>query len=227
VLVLPPLAAFTWGILLTRSRGGLLGLLGLLPIAVLLNLPRRLRRPAIAASALFAIPAFVGLFGYAQADSSAASRLEAWSSGLLMLKSSPLWGVGLGFFTDHHERVAHNSMVQCFAETGLVGYFLWLGFVVVTLDRLSWLVDHGADPALARWAGALRLSILGFLTCALFLSRTTSPMLFYLAGLPAALGSVTRAWGQRLPTNRFWPLKTLALESVSILLVWVTARAFH
>ncbi len=224
--VLLPVGALVWGILLTRSRGALVALAVLPVAAALAKLRRRHRRPAMATAVLISIPAFIILFGYAKADESAYSRLEAWSAGLLMLRSSPVWGVGSGLFTEHHERVAHNSFVQCFAETGLVGYFLWLGLVVMTLKQLSAVGDFAADADSARWASALRLSLVAFLVAALFLSRTTSPLLFFLASLPAALvGMVARE--ERVAFGGRWWLQTPLLEAASIVLVWVTARASH
>jgi O-antigen ligase len=135
--------------------------------------------------------------------------------------------VGSGFFLDHHPHVAHNSFVQCFAETGLVGYFLWLGLIAVSLSQLTTLADSATDPAWSRWARAVRLSLLAFLFAALFLSRTTSPMLFFLLSLPAALCGMAERNGERVPVPRNWWTRTLGFEAVSIILVWITARAFH
>ncbi len=226
-MVLVPIAGVFWGILLTRSRGALVSLGLLLAVALLHRLKRRTRHPATLAALLAAGPAFIALFGYAKADASAETRLEAWSAGLLMLKGSPIWGVGSGFFIDHHPHVAHNSYVQCFAETGLVGYFLWLGLMVVSLSRLSALGASAKDRFWVRWAGALRLSLLAFLFGALFLSRTASPMLFVLLSLPAALCGLAEEDGEKAPVPRTWWIRTLAFEAVSIVLVWATARAYH
>jgi O-antigen ligase len=85
-------------------------------------------------------------------DASFEGRTEAWYAGLQMLKDSPIWGVGLGFFRDYHERVAHNSFVHCFAELGLVGYFLWLAVIVLTVS------DLGQRPAVGRPGGRTRRS---------------------------------------------------------------------
>jgi putative inorganic carbon (HCO3(-)) transporter len=175
--------------------------------------------------ALAAVPGMVFLFKYALSDESAMGRIEAWSAGLQMLKASPVWGVGSGFFIDHHPRVAHNSFVQCFAETGLVGYFLWLSLVVLSLTLMSQLAESSPDEDWVRWARAVQLSLLGFLVGALFLSRTTSPLLFLLTGLSAAVASAARLDGQDLSVGRSWPTQVLGVEVLSILAVWLTARA--
>jgi O-antigen ligase len=162
-VVLIPASVFVWGILLTRSRGGLLALVLLLPMARLLRMRPRARHVTMTALAVAAVPFFILLFRYALSDESAMGRIEAWSAGLQMLKASPVWGVGSGFFMDHHLRVAHSSLVQCFAETGLVGYFLWLAFVVLSLDLMARLAESSTDVGWIHWARCVQLSLLGFL----------------------------------------------------------------
>jgi hypothetical protein len=70
-----------------------------------------------------------------------ADRLELWRSGIDILKTRPLFGVGMGNFSDysptHH--TAHNSFVLCFSELGLTGYFVWLAMLIATFAALRWL----------------------------------------------------------------------------------------
>jgi hypothetical protein len=68
---------------------------------------------------------------------------------------------------------------------------------------------------------------MAFLFAAAFLSRTTSPMLFFLLSLPVALTSIAVRQGESVPAPRRWWIHTAALEFLSILLVWITARAFY
>ena len=225
LLVLVPAGLFVWGILLTRSRGGLLALVLLLPLARLLRMRPRTRHVATIALAVAAVPGFIVLFRYALSDESAMGRIEAWSAGLQMLKASPVWGVGSGFFMDHHVRVAHSSLVQCFAETGLVGYFLWLAFVVLSLDLMSRLAETSTDEGWIHWARCVQLSLLGFLVGALFLSRTTSPLLFLITGISAAVASAARLDGQTADLGRAWPVRVLGIEFASVLAVWLIAIA--
>jgi O-antigen ligase len=151
-------------------------------------------------------------------------RIEAWAAGLRMLRSSPIWGVGSGMFLDHHERAAHNSFVQCFAETGLVGYFLWLGLIVVSLIEMSRLGAGPESSDWARWAHAVQASLLTFLVGAFFLSRTTSAMLFLLTGLTAAVATVARREGEEVRAEA-WARRALGIEVVSIVTIWLTSRA--
>jgi putative inorganic carbon (hco3(-)) transporter len=230
-LVLVPTAYLLYGAFLTRSRGGLLSALALIALA----LQDRVGRTA---SILMSGGALVLLAGASvggrslSVDQSALDRLEAWRAGIDMLRSSPLWGVGYGAFTDAHMRVAHNSYVHCFAETGLVGYFLWLGAVAVTLVELSSLRrlpiagPDGGD--ITRWASALRGSVVAFLAAAFFLSRTYAVLLFLLLALATAvIGIGRRAQAPLPPWNPLaWGVLIGTIEITSILVVWATVRAY-
>ncbi|MEW9573375.1 O-antigen ligase family protein [Rhodanobacter sp. Si-c] len=62
-------------------------------------------------------------------EASAFGRVDAWYEGLDMFKTHPLFGVGFGNFTDYNELTAHNSFVLVLAETGFLGFVIWLAFV--------------------------------------------------------------------------------------------------
>jgi hypothetical protein len=145
-----------------------------------------------------------------------------------MLKSSPVWGVGFGMFTQYNDRVAHNSFVHCFAELGLVGYFLWLSLIVLTLDDMrSVSREKGEDVTeLRRWAEALSLSLMGFLIGGLFLSRSYDVMLFILLGLGAATTDLARRSGYLSGSRSFvrWLYMVIAVEVASIIMVWLYMR---
>ena len=47
-----------------------------------------------------------------------------------MLKSHPLFGVGFGNFADYSDHTAHNSIVVCAAELGLVRVVLLVSVLV-------------------------------------------------------------------------------------------------
>ncbi len=225
LVVILPVAVLSWGVLLTRSRGGVLALAALVPLAILQRLSAGKRRAATLVLLLAAVPGMVALLSYATSEASAESRIEAWAAGLLMLKSSPIWGVGSGLFTEHHTRVAHNSYIQCFAETGLVGYFLWLSLACLSLFQMWELARTSRREHWIAWARAAELSFVSFLISALFLSRTTSPLFFILSGQAVAVASAARLEGERVELPVSWPLQIGLLEVASILVVWLTMRA--
>src|SRR3546814_2891368 len=46
-----------------------------------------------------------------------------------MFLANPVFGVGVGNFTDHTRLTAHNPFALVLAETGIVGYTVWLAMV--------------------------------------------------------------------------------------------------
>ena len=182
-----PGSLVTYAIYLTQSRGALLGVaaLGLLVAQRMLGWLRTMLLMVLVAVG-------IGVLSFGGRDlsvkeQSAAQRVEAWQEGLTMLRSQPVLGVGYGNFTNHHYLTAHNSFVLCFAELGLVGYFAWMGLIVLAFKGLSQeirLATPGSPEG--ELAGVLRASLIGFLSCAWFLSRTYSPGLFVLLALCVA-----------------------------------------
>jgi len=69
--------------------------------------------------------------------------------------------------------------------------------------------------------------MVGFLVAALFLSRTTSPMLFFVVSLQAVYTAVAEGSGQDVRLPRFWWATVLGIELLSVILVWMTARAYY
>jgi putative inorganic carbon (HCO3(-)) transporter len=232
VFVWPLIAASLYCVYLTRSRGGILALAAV----VALGFRARLGRFGAGLVAALAVVVLLWL-GFAGGrsmtiDESAEGRIDAWSEGLQMLKGSPLWGVGFSTFDLHYERAAHSAFVQCFAELGLVGYFLWLAVLAVTLDDVRtagrWDDDEeGASQGdeareLARWGRALTVSLVGFLVGALFLSHAYDVMLYLILGLAVAFRDVACRLGHAPPARHLvvWVLGILLLEGTSIVALW-------
>ncbi|MEQ1686695.1 MAG: O-antigen ligase family protein [Burkholderiaceae bacterium] len=221
-----PGVLLTYTIYLTQSRGALLGVIAI----VLLVMQKAI---GTLRTMLFAIVVVLGVgalsFGGRQVstkEESAAQRIEAWEEGLSMLRSKPILGVGYGNFTDHHYLTAHNSFVLCFAELGLVGYFAWLGMIVLTYKGLNQAVRLApAEAVERRLAIALRASLMAFLACSWFLSRTYSPGLFFLMSLGVA--SWFRIWqihesGTRsaLTEPVYWRMSTFIMMVLSLFAVY-------
>jgi len=206
-------AALMYGIYLTQSRGGAVAL-----VVVLWRIAasRIGRGPAflllVALGAGLMVLDFGGRSLAMQLDESASGRLVAWTEGLDMLKAHPLLGVGYGQFLEYHPLTAHNSLVLCFAETGLLGCFFWVGLIVVTFLELGTLKNlAGDDPfdhTVRQWAEGLQMALIGFIAAAFFLSRTFVPTLYLIIGLAAALAVIARQSGRSIPLP---PLPLLAL----------------
>jgi hypothetical protein len=223
-----PIVLILYSVFLTRSRTGALTLAAILMLAIRHKVGNVLSVGAgwLALSAIVAM-GFLG--GRAlEMDKSVMGRVYAWSDGLQMLKSSPIWGVGFGMFTQYHERAAHNSFVSAFAELGFVGYLFWCALILITLDDLRFVTgdDEGGRAGLRRWANALSVAILGSLVGGLFLSRSFDIMLFVQLALGTALADVARREGHLTHgrTVLFWIAATIAFAIASIVAVWIYMR---
>ena len=189
-----PASLLLYAIYLTHSRGALLGLGSLMFFTIQRMLGTMRTGIMMAVMALGAMALnFTGGRGYSANEESAGGRVDAWSEGLQMLMYRPIFGVGYHRFTEHHNYTAHNSFVLCFAETGLVGYFLWLGLILLVFKQLTRAIalsEPGSEGQ--RWAAALRTAMLGFFTCAFFLSRAYEPGLFILLGIAVSAAYCAR-----------------------------------
>jgi putative inorganic carbon (HCO3(-)) transporter len=148
LFVLAPAALLLWATYLTHSRGALIGLgiLGLMASRKRLGTIASLALASVLALGLLALD-FTG--GRGISASEGADRLEAWATGLEMLKHSPIFGVGFGNFTNFSELTAHNSVVLCLAELGLVGATMWLALLVTTTMGLNSLIAlREVEPAM-------------------------------------------------------------------------------
>jgi len=186
-------ALLLYGIYLTNSRGALLA------VAAVVAVWLWLRRGIVTAL----VVGGVGLVGMTllpsrlqeldASESSAAGRVDAWYEGMQMFLSQPLFGVGAGNFTEHNYLTAHNSFVLVLAETGFIGFTIWLAFVgycfrmMLTLYRHQPpLPDRAAEQAWAserRIAATLFLVLCGFFAAAFFLSRSYVIILYLVAAL--------------------------------------------
>lgn len=141
-VVLFPVGLLIYGMFLTHSRGSILALLSILIVAG--------RRkfgtiPAlISAAVVFVGATAIGWTGGRDISVEAGSdRLEAWSTGLGLIKSHPIFGVGFKRFTEYYEITAHNSIVVCAAELGLVGLFFWVMFILPSVRDM---MVVGSEP---------------------------------------------------------------------------------
>ena len=189
-----------YALFLTQSRGGYLGFAAACAGYAYRRFGRGWFILAIAVMAGILIAAGTSRMQDLNAnEDSAQGRIEAWSEGLQMLKTHPVLGVGYGSFTDYHPRVAHNSFVHACAETGALGGYFFTGmfywFFLWHRRR-----DTQEDGAVATcFIDELWSAALGITTCALFLSRQYSPVLY----VPLALGAarVSIAGGTREETG--------------------------
>jgi hypothetical protein len=229
VFVLLPVCLLLFGVFLTRSRGALLALMA----ETILVARRRIGTlPAllIAGGVFVAAMALHFTGGRAISVDSGSDRTALWSSGLQMLKSHPLFGVGLGGFgdnCDHCGHTAHNSVVICAAELGFVGLYFWSLFLFSSVrDALAVSLPANvteAEPILSeemllpqargtmeaidkaeinRLGRLMVLSLTGFLVAAWFLTRAYVMMFFLLGGMAEVVFEMALERGMIAPRLR-------------------------
>lgn len=228
-----------YGVYLTKSRGTMLALAAIFGVYVW---HRRGLLPAgvLGFAALVVLKLLSPRMEELGADEeSAFGRVDAWYTGLHLLLEHPLFGVGVGNFTDYNYLTAHNSFVLAMAETGIVGYVPWLAFLCYGMWMALTVVRHRPDPerlaadatAALDWRRdhavglALLLMQVGFLAAAFFLSRSYIVLLYLLQAL--VVGYYTDVQERFPDLPRFalsrdllrWPL--LAVASIMVMFVVV------
>lgn len=230
LLVLAPALFLIYGIYLTRSRGGLLGVIAVMFTFLVNRLGRS--RGIVATAVLGAVLVASNFTGGRKigADESAEGRVDAWSEGLDMFRASPVLGVGLHNFEDHHTRTAHNSFVLCFAELGLLGYLFWTGLLFWAAIQIKQVLrckdTSGACAAVQRYALALTASLTGVMTAAFFLSRSYNSTVFILFALACALYGIAQDSGCALlmPKVGWMSVRVAGLELISIAAMYLIVR---
>jgi putative inorganic carbon (HCO3(-)) transporter len=169
-------------------------------------------------------------------EESASGRIDAWYSGLHMFMSHPLLGVGAGNFTEYNDLTAHNSFVLVLAETGFVGFVLWLAFVGYTFRMMATVLRYkpelsdDADKA-RQWqaeramALTLLLTLCGLFSAAFFLSRSYMIVLYLFAAMVVGYYVGARQRYPDLPAFNLseggWRWVPAAMGSVAALFVLV------
>jgi O-antigen ligase len=184
-----------YGIYLTNSRGAFLAVLVVIGVYIWY------RRGMVTAGVLSSIGLIVMQLLSSRmneldaGEDSANGRVDAWYEGLHMFRDQPLFGVGAGNFTDHNYLTAHNSFVLVLAETGFIGYTLWLAFVgygfwmMISVLRFKPELATEATERAVEWkaeravAMTLLLSLIGMFSCAFFLSRSYMVVMYLTAAI--------------------------------------------
>ncbi len=174
------------GIGFTLSRGGILGLaaVGWFYLHKRVGKVVGIGGLLLLLSALMAIPRMDNL---TTQEESARARLDHWSYGLGLLKSNPIFGVGVDQFTEDYTHTAHNSFILVVAEAGLLGGVLWMCLIYGAFWELAFLRDQDRGPPfLTKVVDSLIGALIGWLICAFFLSQTYKWLSFILMALVVA-----------------------------------------
>jgi O-antigen ligase len=181
-------------VILTESRGGLMGLgvVGLAELFARRKLQYKLVLISAIALAMIAAPSNVWrrmksiqIAGQAvnEAAESTEIRWQVLLAGASMIRAHPVFGVGLDLYKPLSVRynprlqgsrgnIAHNTYMQVGAEGGLVALMLFVALMAVALRNCGYVQRASSDQDVRELAGALKASILAYAAAALFLSAS-------------------------------------------------------
>lgn len=95
----------------------------------------------------------------------ATGRFDLWEQAIDMWLESPVFGSGMSSFYDRYHGAVHNSYLQVLAETGLVGFLLYL-MVIVTAVRIGRRLHSGVPQVFGsreiELSAMMRAGLMGF-----------------------------------------------------------------
>jgi O-antigen ligase len=191
------------GFLVVGSRGGLVGL----ACAALLIIWRSQQRARnlilvmmlgftlLAGSTVSRSSAVSRLLHPSPGDvQSAQARVDLLRTGLGIVRSRPLLGVGYArwsaaLYAGAHFHVAHNTYLDILGQLGLAGFVPFLGILVFSYRRLGALAKQAEDsaPELQRAAIGFQAGLAGYFVGAFFLSAWWQDVFWLLAFLSMRL----------------------------------------
>lgn len=194
------------GVVVTYSRGGLLGL-GSASFVLMWKLKRRSRALVFVGFAVMAL-AFLAL-----APSGVVSRLGGADGGsadarqALLIRSifvtirHPVLGVGMDNFhiLSLNEKVSHNAYTQVSAEMGVAALAFYVLFMWSSLRRMRRIEFETAERKKSErvhfMAVALQASLVGYMVCSFFASVAYLWYVYYLVGYALCLHRLYEAEG--------------------------------
>jgi O-antigen ligase len=199
-------------VLMTGSRGGFIGLLGIFTMLLFL----RTRTIKLGLKVVFLVSFLILMFFMSNSINfdrlgtilsletdynitAEGGRLDIWKTGLKLMITHPLTGVGVNCFDmaigqDREERgtiprwqTAHNSFVLIGTETGVVGLLLYFLLNLNAYIIFSKIAKNNESDELARVGEMARIGFVGNFVCSMFLSQAYSVYWVFYIALSAVL----------------------------------------
>lgn len=150
-------------------------------------------------------------------DASALGRIHAWGIALKMIKAKPLFGIGFNNFVFEYgryddsvvpnvHRVAHNSYLQIWAESGTFSLLFFLGvmgstwLLMMRMRRLN--RAYRGPPWITHYGHMIECSLTAFVVGAMFLNRAHFDMLYQMCAVAVAMFWVAWAEMRRRPDGK-------------------------
>lgn len=185
----------TGGVIVTFSRGGLLGLICAGGLIVWKLLPSV--RVPVAALALAVGVGFVlltpGGYGGSQRSASATARLDDLKRSILVASRHPIVGVGMNNYIIYSNtgKATHNSYTQVAVEMGLPAAAIYLLFILAPFKRLRKIERESYEIKANRrfyyLSICLQASLAGFMVTSFFASVAYLWYIYYLVAYAVCL----------------------------------------
>jgi O-antigen ligase len=214
VFCLGCLAVISLAVLLASSRGGLLGLCAAAAVMLLRVRKRRMLFLTLALctvllpNVLYTKSPLWRLVRPTDGDEiGREARMVAWSAGVRMIQSNPLFGIGIGQFKPavlrYEERndaavqsIAHNSYLELAAELGLPAAFLFVVSLISswrTLERVRKRSISTRVKLIGAAANGLQAGLAGASVSIFFISGQYQKLLWLALSLSLCLPALARA----------------------------------
>jgi O-antigen ligase len=213
------------GLAATESRGGLLAMGLAVIVSIVVAKGRRagiviLTLLALGASGVWFANQPSALQRVTSFNGGGNGRSSLWHVGWAMAQDHPIVGVGFGNFTAESEKyvrrpttlqfidlivekphVTHNTYLQLWDETGLIGLGLFLGVCAISLRtalRAATRFDALGDDAMATLSRATFVALVAIMAASFFLTNGHDSRWWLLLAMgPALWGVALRATPQR------------------------------
>lgn len=221
-LGLPAVVIIVWAILCTQSRGGLLGITAVTAVLLWFRVANKWLVVSVGGSLLLVLVLAAGISSRSSGgasesgiDESAMGRVYAWQAATNMALAKPLNGVGINNFYvnyyaysphwDGKNHAVHSTWFQVLAETGFVGFSLFIMLIVKSF-RLAlqnqYLALQHQFPVIQVSAQALLAGLCSFCISGTFLTQGFIWPLYILIALTIALNRFLFEHGQARPTQQ-------------------------
>ncbi|MEW6742911.1 MAG: putative O-glycosylation ligase, exosortase A system-associated [Planctomycetota bacterium] len=202
-------------IVLTTSRGGFLTVLA---VGFVLTMKSHRKALGLTVGSLAIVIFLVSLPGYYVArmrtikdpaeEASARARLDSWKTAWHMIEDRPVVGVGFYNFRAVFwmydvnpdirkgtvSRVAHNTYLQLWAESGTPALLLFLSAISLSIWRMRrlrrWNRLHAGPLWITNYAHMVEVSLIAFLVGGMFLNRAHFDLLYHAVAISVCLDRI-------------------------------------
>jgi O-antigen ligase len=203
LLYLAIVILFLFAIVATFSRGGFLGLIGVVTVFIWRATKRR--RLLILGAGVCLVIAFIALAPRdylnrlsTTADASAIARQDELKRSSLLIITHPLLGVGINNYAlySNFEHATHNAYTQVGSELGVAAMTIYILLLFTALRRIRMtqkLFEETKDHHRRWFAIGLEASLIGYMISSFFLSVAYLWYVYYLVGFAVCFDRITEA----------------------------------